>query len=112
MKVVDRLLKTIDQGTREPVYLVSGDRVLAEPAAGRIGDRLASLAECQVEIHRRPAGLGSILADLKTFSLFATAAGTTVTKRVPAEAIASETRPGVMPPSPSTIWTFGAPSEP
>jgi DNA polymerase III delta subunit len=71
--VVDRLLKTIDQGNREPVYLVSGDRVLAEPAAGRIGDKLASLADCEVEIHRRPAGLGSILADLKTFSLFASA---------------------------------------
>jgi hypothetical protein len=70
---VDRLLETIDQGKREPVYLVAGDRVLAEPAAGRIGEKLAGLVDCEVEIHRRPAGLGSILADLKTFSLFASA---------------------------------------
>jgi DNA polymerase III delta subunit len=70
---VDRLLETIDQGKREPVYLVAGDRVLAEPAAGRIGDRLARLVDCQVEIYRRPAGLGPILADLKTFSLFSSA---------------------------------------
>jgi DNA polymerase III delta subunit len=70
---VDRLLETIDQGKREPVYLVAGDRVLAEPAAGRIGEKLAGLVDCEVETHRRPAGLGSILADLKTFSLFASA---------------------------------------
>ncbi|MEE9562581.1 MAG: hypothetical protein V3W50_05890 [Thermoanaerobaculia bacterium] len=69
----DRFLETIDQGKREPVYLVAGDRVLAEPAAGRIGERLARLVDCQVEIYRRPAGLGQILADLKTFSLFSTA---------------------------------------
>ena len=30
------------------------------------------------------------------------------TRKVPADAIASETRPGVMPPSPSTMWTRGA----
>ena len=70
---VDRLLETIGQGKPEPVYLVAGDRVLAEPAAGRIGERLARLVDCQVEIYRRPAGLGPILADLKTFSLFSSA---------------------------------------
>lgn len=67
------LLDSIDPGKPEPVYLVAGDRVLAEPAAGRIGEMLAGQVDCQVEIHRRPAGLGSILADLKTFSLFASA---------------------------------------
>ena len=67
---IDSLLETIGQGKPEPVYLVAGDRVLAEPAAGRIGDKLARLVDCQVEIYRRPAGLGTILADLRTFSLF------------------------------------------
>jgi DNA polymerase III delta subunit len=70
---VDRLLEAIDQGAREPVYVVAGDRVLAEPAAGRIGERIARAVDCEVEIYRRPAGLGAILADLKTFSLFSSA---------------------------------------
>lgn len=70
---VDRLLEKIDQGDREHVYVVAGDRVLAEPAAARIGERLARLLDCEVEVHRRPAGLGPILTDLKTFSLFASA---------------------------------------
>jgi DNA polymerase III delta subunit len=70
---LDSLLETLGQGKPEPVYLVAGDRVLAEPAAGRIGDKLARLVDCQVENYRRPAGLGPILADLKTFSLFSSA---------------------------------------
>src|SRR5262245_4322845 len=50
--------------------LVTGDLVLAEPAARKIADDLAKKSGCEIEIRRRPLGLDAILADLKTFSLF------------------------------------------
>ena len=56
-----------------PLYLVAGDRVLAEPAALRLGEALAAAAGCSVEVYKRPAELGPLLADLKTYSLFAPA---------------------------------------
>ena len=47
--------------------------MLAEPAARELGRKLAESAGCEVEIHRRPAELAPLLADLKTFSLFGSA---------------------------------------
>jgi hypothetical protein len=57
----------------QPLHLITGDLVLAEPEARRIAEVLAKAAGCEVEEHRRPPRLGPILDDLKTFSLFATA---------------------------------------
>ncbi len=68
---VDKILKDVAAGEVRPVYLVSGDAVLAEPPAQRLAAALAERAGCEVEIHRRPAELGSLLQDLRTFSLFA-----------------------------------------
>lgn len=63
----------IESGDIGPLYLVSGDRVLAEPAALRLSRALADAAGCSLEIYKRPAALGPLLADLKTYSLFAPA---------------------------------------
>lgn len=70
---LQRILDAIESGRPEPVYLVTGDRVVAEPAAVRIGEALANKAGCEPEVHRRPSGLGSLLVDLRTFSLFSSA---------------------------------------
>ncbi|MEE8138407.1 MAG: hypothetical protein V3T81_05990 [Thermoanaerobaculia bacterium] len=67
------LLAALEEGRREGVYLVSGDRVLAEPAALEIGEKLAESAGCEIEVYRRPAELAPLLADLKTFPLFGSA---------------------------------------
>lgn len=69
----ERVLGSIEKGRIRPLYLVAGDRVLAEPAAIRIGQALGKSVGCEPEVHRRPADLGLILADLKTYSLFAPA---------------------------------------
>ena len=39
-------------------------RSAEEPGAVRIGEALAKSAGCEVEVYRRPADLGSLLADL------------------------------------------------
>ena len=70
---IDEILRRIGAGEVGPLYLVVGDRVLAEPAAIRIGEELAARAGCESETYRRPAELSPLLADLKTFSLFAPA---------------------------------------
>jgi DNA polymerase III delta subunit len=57
----------------QPVYLVAGDLVLAEPEARQIAEARARAAGCTLEEHRRPARLGPLLDDLRTFSLFGTA---------------------------------------
>jgi DNA polymerase III delta subunit len=69
----DQIMARIGEGDVGPLYLVVGDRVLAEPAAVRIGEELARRSGCEAEVHRRPAELGPLLADLKTYSLFAPA---------------------------------------
>ncbi|HEV7517947.1 MAG TPA: hypothetical protein VGR07_16735, partial [Thermoanaerobaculia bacterium] len=58
-------------GERPAVCLVTGDLVLAAPAAERIAEALAAAAGCAVETHRRPASIAPLLADLATYSLFA-----------------------------------------
>ena len=65
-----RILDQISSGVPQPLYLVAGDQVLAEPVAQRIAAALASAVDTEVSTHRRPAGLGEVLADLRTFSLF------------------------------------------
>ena len=66
------LLERAASGDAGPVYLVHGDRVLAEPAAVRLAEAIAGRVGCEVETHRRPPDLDGILTDLNTFSLFAT----------------------------------------
>lgn len=56
----------------ESVVLVRGDLVLAEPLAVRLAEGLAAARGCPAETRRRPPSLGPVLADLRTFSLFAT----------------------------------------
>ncbi|MGE5233851.1 MAG: hypothetical protein ACM3OB_07055, partial [Acidobacteriota bacterium] len=73
MVLIEKLLASIARGEVQPVYLVHGDLVLAEPAALRIGEALAAPAGCAAEVHRRPARLAPLLEDLRTYSLFAPA---------------------------------------
>lgn len=70
---VDAVLRAIEGGEIRPVYLVSGELVVAEPQALRIAEALAGKAGCEVDVHRRPADLGRVFTDLQTFSLFASA---------------------------------------
>ncbi len=67
---LDQVLKVIAGGERNPVYVVSGDLVVAEPQAEKLAGALAESSGCAVETRRRPAGLGEILQNLRTFSLF------------------------------------------
>ena len=69
----EAVLESIEAGRIRPLYLVTGDRVLAEPAAIQIGQALGRSVGCEAEVHRRPADLDLLLADLKTYSLFAPA---------------------------------------
>lgn len=66
----EKILESIAAGAVEPLYLVSGDRVAAEPAAERIAQAVAARIGCEVDIRRRPAELAPVLADLRTLSLF------------------------------------------
>ena len=70
---IDAISDEISETGVGSLYLVVGDRVLSEPGAIRIGEALAKSAGCEVEVYRRPAELGPLLADLKTYSLFASA---------------------------------------
>ena len=67
---LEDLLEAVAGGSVEPVYLIHGDLVLAEPAGERLAGALADLAGCRIESHRRPPRLTEILDDLRTFSLF------------------------------------------
>jgi DNA polymerase-3 subunit delta len=68
---VDAVLVALEGAANEPIYLVSGDLVLAEPAARRLAEALAARGQAQVETLRRPARLADALGDLRTYSLFA-----------------------------------------
>lgn len=70
---LDDLIARATSGRAGPAYLVVGDRVLAEPAAERLAAAVAETAGCEVETHRRPPRLTPLLADLRTFALFAPA---------------------------------------
>ena len=69
---IDAAVERIEGGDRQPLYLVIGEQVLATREATRIAEALAAAAGCEVAVHKGAAGadLGSILADLFTFSLF------------------------------------------
>ncbi len=69
--MIDRLLAAVEGGDHSPVFLVHGDLVLAEPAARRLAEALATKAGCEVEVRRRPARFGEVLDDLRTLALFA-----------------------------------------
>ena len=64
-------LARLTAGGLPAVCLVTGDLVLAEPAAEEIAATLASRVGCPVETHRRPASISALLSDLATYSLFA-----------------------------------------
>lgn len=64
------LLTAIEEGRGEPVYLVTGEGVLAEAASRRIAQALAQRVDATPRMHRRPPGLADVLADLRTYSLF------------------------------------------
>ena len=64
------ILEAIERGEISPVYLATGDSVLAEPVAQRIAEQLARRFEVEITSERRPAGLGRALQDLRTYSLF------------------------------------------
>ncbi len=66
----ETILEKIASGEVEPLYLVSGDRVVAEPVGERIAQAAAEKIGCEVTIQRRPARLREVLADLRTLSLF------------------------------------------
>ncbi len=70
---LETTLRRIAEGERQPVYMVAGDLVLAEPAAQRLAAALAERAGCAVETHRRPQRLTPVLEDLRTYSLFSPA---------------------------------------
>jgi DNA polymerase III delta subunit len=68
--VSEAILERIHSGEVEPLYLVSGDRVAAEPVGERIARAVAEKIGCEVTTKRRPARLQEVLADLRTLSLF------------------------------------------
>ncbi len=67
---IDAAVERIEGGDRQPLYLVIGEHVVAMKAATRIAGALAAGSGCEVAVHKRPAELRPILADLLTFSLF------------------------------------------
>ena len=67
---IDAAVERIEGGDRQPLYLLIGEQVLAMKAATRIAGALAAGSGCETTVHRRPAELRPILADLLTFSLF------------------------------------------
>lgn len=63
-------LKEIAAGKLRSFYLVAGESVLAEPAALRVAQAVAEAVGSEVQVLRRPVGLQTVLADLRTFALF------------------------------------------
>ena len=68
---IESALAALEDGPNEAIYLVSGNLVLAEPAAKRLAEALAARGGAQVEVNRHPPRLTDALGDLRTFSLFA-----------------------------------------
>ena len=68
---LESLLDAVGDGVNEPIYLVSGNLVLAEPTARKLAEALAERGGAEVEVVRRPSRLGDLLGDLRTYSLFA-----------------------------------------
>lgn len=73
---LDDLLAAAAAGRLGPVAVVAGEMVLAEPAALRVARAAAERAgagDDAVQVHRHPPRLSPLLADLRTYSLFAPA---------------------------------------
>jgi hypothetical protein len=71
---LERLLEQVAAGNAPQALLVSGEMMLAEPAAARLAaawSEALGLAPEAVARHRRPPSLAPLLQDLRTFSLFA-----------------------------------------
>jgi DNA polymerase-3 subunit delta len=68
---LDSILASLEGGGDEPVYLISGNLVLSEPAGRKLAEALAARGGAEVEVARRPTRLGELLGDLRTYSLFA-----------------------------------------
>lgn len=71
MSSLESILASLDEGANEPVYLVAGDLMLAEPLGRKLADAIAVRGDARVEVVRRPPRLGDLLGDLRTYSLFA-----------------------------------------
>ena len=67
---VDARLAAARAGDTSPLYLVRGDRPLAEPVAQRLAQGLAELWGTAPTTLRHPDDLADLVADLRTFSLF------------------------------------------
>lgn len=69
---IDAAVERIEGDDRQPLYLVIGEEVQAIREGTRIAEALASAAGCEVTVRNGASGaeLGSILADLFTYSLF------------------------------------------
>mgnify|MGYP003373879386 CR=1 FL=1 len=65
------LLDAARAGAAAPLYLVSGDRPLAEPLAHRLAAGLGEIWGAVPTTLRHPDDLAEVVADLRTFSLFA-----------------------------------------
>lgn len=64
-------LEAARAGNPSPLYLVRGDRPLAEPTAQRLAAGLAALWSTEPTTLRHPDDLADVVADLRTYSLFA-----------------------------------------
>jgi len=68
---VAALVEAARAGAAAPLYLIAGDRPLAEPFALRLAAGLAELWSTAPTTLRHPDDLADLVADLRTFSLFA-----------------------------------------
>jgi hypothetical protein len=71
MSEVEAALESIEKGDVKSFYLVTGDRVIAEPGGVRLAEALARSFGCEVDVVKRPESLGPVLHDLRTMALFA-----------------------------------------
>ncbi|MEE2777703.1 MAG: hypothetical protein VYE73_13190 [Acidobacteriota bacterium] len=67
------LVARIREGVKGPLYLVTGEILLAEAAGLRIADALAEATVAEIESYRHPESLAPRLGDLRTYSLFSSA---------------------------------------
>ncbi len=66
----NELLRRVSGGLDRPVYLVSGEAVLASPLGHKVAQALAERRGCEVQSYKRPESLAQVLGDLRTYSLF------------------------------------------
>ena len=65
-----QLVKAAAAGDAQQIYLISGDLTVAEPAAEQLAVAVAERGDSKVETLRRPNDFGSVLQNLRTYSLF------------------------------------------